>query len=95
MLLRNHGTLTVGRTCAEAFFLMFQLIAACNVQVHAISSHVDSLSNVVVVPEAIVTEKFGLAAAPDVNYTGKRFGEREWECMVRRLERMIGNAYKV
>ena len=37
MMLRNHGTLTVGRTCAEAFSLMYSLEIACRLQVDALS----------------------------------------------------------
>ena len=33
MLLKNHGTLTVGRTCAEAFMRMYILERACTMQV--------------------------------------------------------------
>ncbi len=33
MLLRNHGTLAVGRTCAEAFLRMYFLERACTMQV--------------------------------------------------------------
>ena len=33
MLLHNHGTLTVGRTCAQAFFRMYMLERACTMQV--------------------------------------------------------------
>lgn len=35
MLLRNHGSLTVGRTIAEAFVLMETLDRACEVQLRA------------------------------------------------------------
>ncbi len=35
MLLRNHGTLTVGRTVAEAYVLMATLIKACEIQLGA------------------------------------------------------------
>ncbi len=35
MILRNHGTLTVGATVAEAFFHMYNLERACRVQVLA------------------------------------------------------------
>ena len=37
VILRNHGLLTVGRTVAEAFSLMFYLNLACEVQVSALS----------------------------------------------------------
>jgi ribulose-5-phosphate 4-epimerase/fuculose-1-phosphate aldolase len=33
MLLRNHGTLTVGKSCAEAFLRMYFLERACTMQV--------------------------------------------------------------
>lgn len=33
LLLRNHGTLTVGQTCAEAFLRMYFLERACTMQV--------------------------------------------------------------
>ena len=33
MLLKNHGTLTVGRTCAEAFMRMYFLERACTMQI--------------------------------------------------------------
>ena len=35
MILRNHGLLTVGRTCAEAFLGMFLLERACKIQILA------------------------------------------------------------
>ena len=33
MLLHNHGTLTVGRTCAEAYLRMYFLERSCTMQV--------------------------------------------------------------
>lgn len=35
MILRNHGTLTVGKTIPEAFTLMYFLVKACEIQVKA------------------------------------------------------------
>jgi ribulose-5-phosphate 4-epimerase/fuculose-1-phosphate aldolase len=35
LILRNHGLLTVGRTVAEAFVLMWRLDRACQVQIAA------------------------------------------------------------
>jgi len=37
MILRNHGTLTVGKTCADAFLRMYYLERACTIQVRALS----------------------------------------------------------
>ena len=44
MLLRNHGTLTVGKTIAEAFVRMYFLERACEAQVYALSAG-DNISN--------------------------------------------------
>jgi ribulose-5-phosphate 4-epimerase/fuculose-1-phosphate aldolase len=38
MILRNHGTLSVGRTIAEAFTIMYFLERACAMQIAATSS---------------------------------------------------------
>ena len=37
MILRNHGTLTVGRTCADAVLRIYYLERACTIQVRALS----------------------------------------------------------
>ncbi len=37
MLLRNHGTLTCGKTCADAFLRMYYLERACSMQVRALA----------------------------------------------------------
>ena len=48
MLLRNHGTLAVGSTAADAFVAMFFLERACAQQVNALSAGID---NVVMAPQ--------------------------------------------
>lgn len=43
MILRNHGTLTVGATAAECFLRMFFLERACSMQVRALSAGRDGV----------------------------------------------------
>lgn len=45
MLLRNHGTLTVGETVGRAFLRMYFLERACEVQVHMLSAGRAGLNN--------------------------------------------------
>jgi ribulose-5-phosphate 4-epimerase/fuculose-1-phosphate aldolase len=52
MLLRNHGTLKVGETVADAFTRMYYLERACSMQVATLAGGVDS-----VVVEPSVVEK--------------------------------------
>ncbi len=54
VILRNHGLLTVGRTVAEAFSLMYYLNLACEVQVATLSMGTD-----LVTPPLAVCEKVG------------------------------------
>jgi len=37
MMLRNHGTLTLGKSCADAFMRMYYLERSCTMQVRALS----------------------------------------------------------
>ncbi|MFL6689657.1 MAG: class II aldolase/adducin family protein [Alphaproteobacteria bacterium] len=37
VLLRNHGTLTIGKTCADAFMRMYYLEKACSMQVRTLA----------------------------------------------------------
>jgi len=37
MMLRNHGTLTLGKSCADAFMRMYYLERACTMQVRALA----------------------------------------------------------
>ncbi|NEO34185.1 MAG: class II aldolase/adducin family protein [Symploca sp. SIO3C6] len=39
LILRNHGLLTVGETVAEAFYYMYYLNKACEIQVNVLSSN--------------------------------------------------------
>ncbi|NEP26662.1 class II aldolase/adducin family protein [Moorena sp. SIO3I6] len=39
LILRNHGLLTVGQTVAEAFYYMYYLNKACEIQVNVLSSN--------------------------------------------------------
>ena len=54
LILRNHGLLTVGRSVAEAFSLMFYLNLACEAQVATLSMGAE-----IVVPPKEVCEKVG------------------------------------
>ena len=83
MLLRNHGTLTVGRTIAEAYVVMATLIKACEIQVAALSS-----PNLIT-PEPRIIEK----AAADLHDMGAEEGVLEWPALLRKLDR-IDSSYR-
>lgn len=44
MILRNHGLLTVGKTCADAFLRLYYMERACTYQIKALSAGMDNLN---------------------------------------------------
>jgi ribulose-5-phosphate 4-epimerase/fuculose-1-phosphate aldolase len=84
MLLRNHGTLTVGTTCAEAFMRMYFLERACTMQVRTrILGHdfVQTASDVI-----DKNAKLSHGTAPLANFL-------VWPALLRKLER-VDPSYK-
>ena len=75
MIMRNHGLLTVGRTVAEAWTLMWELERACQVQVLAQSTG----------------QALHQAPLPAIETTAgllrETHGSMEWEWMLRVLDR--------
>ncbi len=79
MILRNHGLLSVGRSVAEAFNLMYYLDTACQIQVDAMAGgrvEVCELS-----PETI-GKGYGQFTGP-----GGVEVEKEWTALTRMLQR--------
>ena len=83
MLLRNHGTLTVGRTIGEAYVVMATLIKACEIQIATLSSPQLHL------PKQRVIQK----AADELHDGGAEEGVLEWPALLRMLDR-FDESYK-
>ena len=76
MVLRNHGLLTVGRTIAEAFTLMFYFEKACKVQILA-----QSTGSPLIIPSEDVCNKSMMAQNVD------DLGQLKWQALIRMLDR--------
>ena len=77
MILRNHGTLTCGRTVAEAFVLMDTLEKACRTQLAALAAGPVSMP-----PDAVLARSHAqLTADPEPE------GALEWPALLRGLMR--------
>jgi len=79
MILRNHGTLTVGPSVADAFLAMFVLERACRIQVLAQSGG----REVIRVPDAVLA---GIAAQGQAATRGLG-GQLAWPGLLRKLDR--------
>ncbi|TAL57078.1 class II aldolase/adducin family protein [Pandoraea sp.] len=79
MLLRNHGTLTLGRTVAEAYVLMATLIKACEIQLQALCGGAAP-----VLPSPAVRAR----TAEQLEDGGAVEGELEWPALLRKLDKI-------
>jgi ribulose-5-phosphate 4-epimerase/fuculose-1-phosphate aldolase len=84
MFLRNHGTLICGETIHEAFIFTNHLENACKTQVAAMASQ-----QKLIMPDAATCEK----TVKDLINFEKDIGQRDWQALLRLLERQ-GSNYK-
>lgn len=86
LILRNHGTLTVGRTMAEAFARIWRLERACRFQLAAQSAGVPLRQ----LPQEVITRTHAQA---QVLYGAQASfmpsGKREWAALRRKLDREL------
>ena len=81
MILRNHGTLTVGATVGQAFLRMYFLERACEAQVHMLAAGRDGLNP----PPQGTPEKVAGQSAPAG--IGMLADGLAWPALLRRVER--------
>jgi len=81
MLLRNHGTLTVGRTIHEAFMRMYALEQSCTMQVRALAGG----ARIHLPPESVVA---GMAQMNGpLSYLLESYYRLSWAALLRMLDR--------
>jgi len=80
MMLRNHGTLAVGGTAAEAWFGLWHLERACKMQVMALSAGRDG---VLIAPQAAQDEVAKVVAGGFASMSSL-----PWPGLLRRLDRL-------
>jgi len=85
MLLRNHGVLTVGRTAAEAFMLLYYFERAARIQLQMQAAAAGGAGPIVVPPREVCER----AARQFWEQQGDILiaGEREWPALMRKLAR--------
>ena len=79
MILRNHGLLTCGRDCAEAFSLMYQLEIACRVQLDVLAAGQ---------PHRLPTDAIAERAAHQLESYPIPPSVLEWPALLRKLDRL-------
>jgi ribulose-5-phosphate 4-epimerase/fuculose-1-phosphate aldolase len=83
MILRNHGTLTAGRSVGEAFVLMYRIERACRMQLAAQTGG----NELYPLPQSVVDKSIetGRKIFSKSGFGGE--GHREWAAMLRKLQR--------
>lgn len=79
MILRNHGTLAMGKSCADAFMRLYYLERSCTIQVRALAG--DSKINPT---NQGVAEKTADVGAKGMD---SRMGDLAWPALLRLLDR--------
>jgi len=83
MILRNHGTLTAGRSVAEAFVLMYRIERACRMQIAAQSGGQELYP----LPQSVVDKSIKIGQQLYSKGGLSPEGEKEWKALMRKLER--------
>lgn len=89
LLLRNHGAVTCGRSIGEAFLLMHNLVAACKIQIMAMSAAGGNLS-ALSMPQKEVADKTEKIAA---GFNSEGVGAKELAAYMRYLDQ-IDSSYR-
>lgn len=84
LILRNHGTLAVGRTMPEAFARIWRLERACRFQLAAQSAG-EPLRPLPAAVIARTVEQAKVLYGPQASFMPS--GKREWSALLRRLDR--------
>jgi ribulose-5-phosphate 4-epimerase/fuculose-1-phosphate aldolase len=82
MLLRNHGTLTLGRSCAEAFLKMYFLERACSMQVRTLA--ISPLDQTCPTAPDVLAKNAALMQGPGPAELANKL---VWPALIRKLER--------
>ncbi|MEL6566825.1 MAG: class II aldolase/adducin family protein [Pseudomonadota bacterium] len=83
LMLRNHGTLTVGRSAAECFLRMFFLERACSMQVRALSA---GRANMTIPSQKVQDVVKGQSNPEGTAVIANRLA---WPGLLRRLDRQL------
>ena len=83
MLLHNHGTLTVGRTCAEAFIRMYFIERACTMQVR--TRMLGGLAQDYPVAPDVIDKNAALARSGGMSTLAEKL---VWPALLRKLDRL-------
>lgn len=78
MLMRNHGSLTCGKTIQEAMFYTYHLQQACKTQCLTLA-----MGQELTIPSISICEK----AVKDLLSFEENLGARDWQAWVRRIQR--------
>lgn len=85
MLLRNHGTLTVGENVADAFLRMYFLERACEAQVHMLAAGRDNLR---LPPQAAIEQVHSEILGDGVVDMVAVSRQLAWPALLRKLDRV-------
>ncbi|KAJ5164778.1 uncharacterized protein N7500_006608 [Penicillium coprophilum] len=84
MILRNHGVITAAESISAAWYLMYELLAASEIQSHASACALGSKDNLIQPEESKVKKTWSVTR--DNGFSGSQFGSKEMSAYMRLLD---------
>lgn len=84
LILRNHGVITAGENIGEAWYIMYQLMKASEIQVSASACALGDKKNLKLPPEAFVEKTFEVVHGK--GFSGAKYGVKEISAYMRWLD---------
>jgi len=84
LFLRNHGVVTAKESIGAAWYLMYQLLAATDLQSHASACALGNEANLNVPPESTIRKTFDIMRRQ--HFSGAPYGIKELSAYMRLLD---------
>ncbi|PKX96895.1 Adducin-related protein [Aspergillus novofumigatus IBT 16806] len=89
MFLRNHGVITAGASIGAAWYLMYQLLAATDIQSHASACALGDAENLNMPSDRTVTKTYEVMHKK--GFSGAAYGLKELSAYMRLLDKLDGS----
>lgn len=84
MILRNHGVITAAESVSAAWYLMYELLAASEIQSHASACALGDRKNLILPEDSTVERTWGITR--NKGFSGSLFGVKEMSAYMRYLD---------
>ncbi|KAL2312004.1 hypothetical protein POMI540_4515 [Schizosaccharomyces pombe] len=84
LILRNHGIITAAESVGAAYYLMYQFLAATEIQTHASANALGDMNNLFIPNNKFVEKTFDVTR--EKHFSGAKYGIKELSAYMRLLD---------